>query len=347
MTVRVKRLRLYLSVCLGVCLWISLVLPLYVRYDFTEPSAVPSAEEHTTRSSRVHVKKVQFDEDILPQCENPPTEVNTTFFKYMRRFTGRKMMLYTAIYPSDGTKLRGRRRGTEANEIIPSKVVSNLKSMYQSALKHRNTDIDVCHVERTTLFSSLVIYFIDTRSSDNASEPQIKHFVSIQHGALCCLPAYRVDLRRTVVVVATSMNLGPAWIRHFINEFSEIIEQTKEQNFRIILSDFTSGPNDIQRLFDESILKERAKVINMNMHYNKPIGVEKAVELVQNPDDIIFLCDFHIEIPLGFINMIRKHVIAGHMVFAPVVAKLNEETSIQDKEGKETSSLYVMLYSIA
>ena len=42
-----------------------------------------------------------------------------------------------------------------------------------------------------------------------------------------------------------------------------------------------------------------------------------------------------------------KHVIAGHMVFAPVVAKLNEGTSIQDKEGKETSSLYVMLYSIA
>ena len=73
-------------------------------------------------------------------------------------------------------------------------------------------------------FFNYRLCFPPQRSSDNASEPQIKHFVSIQHSALCCLPAYRVDLRRTVVVVATSMNLGPAWIRHFINEFSEVFQ---------------------------------------------------------------------------------------------------------------------------
>ena len=80
MTVSVKRLRLYLSVCLGVCLWISLLLPLYVRYDFTDPSAVPSAEEHTTRSSRVHVKKGEiFSETII--SVNPNSDNNQNFLQ--------------------------------------------------------------------------------------------------------------------------------------------------------------------------------------------------------------------------------------------------------------------------
>ena len=62
----------------------------------------------------------------------------------------------------------------------------------------------------------------------------------------------------------------------------------------------------VERVFDVWPLKERYTLINMTGPFYKTLAIQKGVEAVPNENDIVFLFDLHIDVPIGLLDCIRK-----------------------------------------
>ena len=56
--------------------------------------------------------------------------------------------------------------------------------------------------------------------------------------------------------------------------------------------------------------------------FNKVYGQNLAIDSVKNPNDIIFTCDLHLDIPVNMVDAIRKHTLRGLAIFAPLLKRL-------------------------
>ena len=59
-------------------------------------------------------------------------------------------------------------------------------------------------------------------------------------------------------------------------------------------------------MFDVWPLKESYTLINMTGPFYKTLAIQKGVEAVPNENDIAFLFDLHIDVPIGLLDSIRK-----------------------------------------
>ena len=123
--------------------------------------------------------------------------------------------------------------------------------------------------------------------------------------SLCIPKDYQWKKNATVNIVVTVGGRQGGWVQHFINNMAEIYHKTKDKNLNIIIMDFHSKDIDIRKALEKSGLP-RYILLHMNSRFHKTIGLQYAMNVVTNPNDIVFVCDLHLYLPVTIVDHIRK-----------------------------------------
>ena len=130
-------------------------------------------------------------------------------------------------------------------------------------------------------------------------------FVPNEEKELCFPIGMQWESSATVYFVLPVKNQGK-WLHHFASQLINTSKETSDLKFHVIIIDFESQDIDIERVFDVWPLKERYTLINMTGPFYKTLAIQKGVEAVPNGNDIVFLFDLHIDVPIGLLDCIRK-----------------------------------------
>ena len=136
---------------------------------------------------------------------------------------------------------------------------------------------------------------------------RLSEYVYKQKGqtSLCAPHAYTWSRNATVNIVLTVGGLQGRWVQHFINNLAEIYRQTKDQNLNVIIMDFHSKDINIEEALKLSGLP-RYILLHMKSKFHKTIGLQYAMNIVTDPNDIVFVCDLHLYLPVTIVDHIRK-----------------------------------------
>ena len=96
------------------------------------------------------------------------------------------------------------------------------------------------------------------------------------------------------------------WVHHFALQLAHASHQTWDLNFHVIIADFASEDIDVDKIFDVWPLHDRYTLIRLAGPFYKTLAIQKAVEAVPKADDIVFLFDLHIDVPVGLLDSVRK-----------------------------------------
>ena len=133
--------------------------------------------------------------------------------------------------------------------------------------------------------------------------------------SLCAPNAYRWNRNATVNIVLTVGGRQGRWVQNFINNLAEIYHQTKDQNLNVIIMDFHSKDINIEKALKQSGLP-RYILLHMKSKFHKTIGLQYAMSIVTNPNDIVFICDLHLYMPVTIVDHIRKVFIVIYYNYA-------------------------------
>ena len=123
--------------------------------------------------------------------------------------------------------------------------------------------------------------------------------------SLCAPNTYRWSRNAVVNIVLTVGGQQGRWVQHFINNLVHIYRQTKDSNLNVIIMDFHSKDIDIEEALNQSGLP-RYILLHMKSKFHKTIGLQYAMNIVTDPNDIVFVCDLHLYMPVTIVDHIRK-----------------------------------------
>lgn len=127
--------------------------------------------------------------------------------------------------------------------------------------------------------------------------------------SLCSPNAFRWSRNATVNIVLTVGGQQGRWVQHFINNVAEIYRQTKDQHLNVIIMDFHSKDVNIEEALRRSGLP-RYILLRMQSKFHKTVGLQHAMDVVTDWNDIVFVCDLHLNLPVTIVDHIRKVCIA-------------------------------------
>ena len=130
-------------------------------------------------------------------------------------------------------------------------------------------------------------------------------YVPIKEQEVCFPQGMQWENNATVYFILPVKNQGK-WVHHFASQLRNMSSKTGDLNFHVIIIDFESQDVDMEKLFDVWPLKERHTLIKMTGPFYKTLAIQKGVEAVPNTNDIIFLFDLHIDVPIGLLDSVRK-----------------------------------------
>ncbi|XP_047659689.1 beta-1,4-N-acetylgalactosaminyltransferase 3 isoform X2 [Tachysurus fulvidraco] len=221
------------------------------------------------------------------------------------------------------------------NIIMPKKEVMPVVEAFMTQLHKANTSRDlvlkrVLNVEKKTddaIGSRFLLelelenpqgdiillskYFFATKSKNKWKNPE--------RPSLCNPKGFSWNPDAKVHVILAVKNQG-RWVIHFLKEMEKVYEATGDKNFNIILIDYNSTDIDVEKELKNSNLPRSP-------------GLQAGIDLVDDENSILFLCDLHLHFPTTIIDSLRKHCVQGKMVFAPIVMRLECGATIHAPAG--------------
>ena len=76
-------------------------------------------------------------------------------------------------------------------------------------------------------------------------------------------------------------------------------------NFNVVIVDFDSKDIDIDNALKKAAIPSY-QFTNTKGDFSRALGLQKAAEMVRDPDSILFAMDLHLDIPYHFLDDVRK-----------------------------------------
>ncbi|XP_072530289.1 beta-1,4-N-acetylgalactosaminyltransferase 3-like isoform X2 [Salminus brasiliensis] len=165
-------------------------------------------------------------------------------------------------------------------------------------------------------------YFFVEKTTSKQGSP-----VSVHMPALCSPRDFSWNPTVKVNVILTVKNLGK-WVIQFIKQMENICQTTGDKNINIIIVDYSSDDLDIEQALTKAKLPSY-QYKKLEGKFLKATALQTAIDLSEDEDSILFICDLHLNFPTSIIHTVRKHTVQGKMVFAPVVMRLDCGSSAQ------------------
>ena len=121
---------------------------------------------------------------------------------------------------------------------------------------------------------------------------------------LCYPKNFQWNATVPVYLVVTAKNLG-RWLHHFIKSVERIFTETNDTNLHVIIYDYNSSDINLEEVLKQSSLINYM-LIRQSGAYSRTQSFTEAVNLVSDPQTIIFMVDLHLHIASPLINNIRK-----------------------------------------
>lgn len=158
----------------------------------------------------------------------------------------------------------------------------------------------------------------------------------IQRNTLCEDPTFQYNPTAMVHIVIPVHNQG-GWIRHLLENLEAVYHATRDENFSLILVDYSSDDTDLQAAMENFDIPHK-RLITLPPPFSRASGVQAGIDAVTNPDDIILTCDLHLEIPPGLLLEVRRHTIKGRTGYNPVLIRLDCNADPDKPTVRERSS---------
>ncbi|XP_068759549.1 beta-1,4-N-acetylgalactosaminyltransferase 3-like [Montipora capricornis] len=274
---------------------------------------------------------------VLPTCDYKPSYIVETTLK---RYAGVWLVKFSSVFPNDNTYLhRPKNKWSQGNRLIDNEAVNEVVDTFMARLQLRQRRYyleRIINIEQNTDPKKGNRFLLELQlglyGSDLSFRLSDYIFVPNEEKELCFPIGMQWESSATVYFVLPVKNQGK-WLHHFASQLINTSKETSDLKFHVIIIDFESQDIDIERVFDVWPLKERYTLINMPGPFYKTLAIQKGVEAVPNGNDIVFLFDLHIDVPIGLLDCIRKHTIKGKMVYAPTVGRLECGVFPNDPKG--------------
>ena len=122
---------------------------------------------------------------------------------------------------------------------------------------------------------------------------------------ILCLPVGFIWKNSATVYFILPVKEQGKWVHYFINQLTDASLLTGDTNFHVIIADFESKDIDMAKAFNTSLLSSRHTIVSLTGKFFKTLALNKAVRLVPNAHDIIFLFDLHIDVPADIMDSVR------------------------------------------
>ena len=123
--------------------------------------------------------------------------------------------------------------------------------------------------------------------------------------ALCTPVGVTWNKSAVVNILLTTGNNQGRWILHFLKNMARIYHRTKDANFNVVIVDFDSKDIDVENALKKAAIPSY-QYANIEGNFSRALGLQKAAEMVRDPNSILFAMDLHLDIPYHFLDDVRK-----------------------------------------
>lgn len=119
-------------------------------------------------------------------------------------------------------------------------------------------------------------------------------------------------------------------LRELLRNLLEIERTHDDANFRLVVGDFRSDDIEpIERMAKALGIRAPVTHLLLDGAFSKTRALTACVEHPQiAPDEIVFICDVDLKLPLDVFSRIRRHTRAGRTFYCPVISLEREDKSL-------------------